>query len=110
MHLSIDAPPYSVTLCFRTISQIQYWQRRQALGVLPFAFFFLALVALLIRVGLISGRELVVDSSRLRAYSHHDPGASWSRCRGKATMFAPVSSATKHALGHSGGNWAGPTI
>lgn len=46
----------------RTISQGQYWQRRADLGILPFLFFFLALVAQLIRLGVIRGQELVVDS------------------------------------------------
>jgi len=49
-------------------------------------FFFLALVGVLVHLGLISGCKLVVDSSRLRAWWHHDEGASWSRCRGKASI------------------------
>ncbi|MEJ5199231.1 MAG: hypothetical protein WHX53_09930 [Anaerolineae bacterium] len=51
----------------RTISQGQYWARRAALGILPFLFFFLGLVAQLIRLGVITGQELIVDSTRLQA-------------------------------------------
>ena len=71
----------------QTISQGQYWERRAALGILPFLVFFLALVGQLIRLGVISGHELLVDSTRLRAWRHNDPGAAWSRCRGKATLY-----------------------
>ena len=84
---TLGCPPRQLDGTRRTISQRQYWERRQALGVLPLVFFFLALVGVLLRVGLISGRELVVDSRRLRAWWHHDEGASWSRCRGKATIW-----------------------
>jgi DDE family transposase len=84
---TIGCPARQLDGTRRTISQSQYWERRAALGVLPFVLFFLALVGMLIRVGLISGRELVVDSTRLRAWWHHDEGASWSRCRGKATIW-----------------------
>src|SRR5919201_1747791 len=84
---TIGCPPRQMDGTRRTISQSQYWERRAALGVLPLVFFFLALVGMLIRVGLISGRELVVDSTRVRAWWHHDEGASWSRCRGKATIW-----------------------
>src|SRR5262249_2585365 len=65
---TIGCPPRQLDGTRRSISQSQYWERRQALGVLPLVFFFLALVALLMRVGLISGRELLVDSTRLRAW------------------------------------------
>jgi hypothetical protein len=41
----------------RTISQGQYWERRAALGILPFLFFFLGLVAQLIRLRGITGQE-----------------------------------------------------
>ncbi len=38
----------------RTISQSQYWERRKRLGVLPFVFFFIALVAQLVRLSVIT--------------------------------------------------------
>jgi hypothetical protein len=71
----------------QTISKGQYWERRQALGVLPFLFFFLALVAQLIRLGAITGKELIVDSTLLRAWSKADPGAAWQQYAGKAHVF-----------------------
>lgn len=83
----IGCPPPRPDGTRRTISQSHYWERRQALGVLPFVFFFLALVGVLLHVGVMSGREIVVDSSRLRAWWHQDEGASWSRCRGKPTLW-----------------------
>ena len=51
---------------FQTISQGQYWERRAALGLLPCLFFFLALVGQLIKLGLITGQQLIVDSSTPR--------------------------------------------
>lgn len=84
---TIGCPPPRPDGTRRTISQSQYWERRQALGVLPVLFFFLALVGVLVHLGLISGCELVVDSSRLRAWWHHDTGASWGGYRGKASIW-----------------------
>jgi hypothetical protein len=84
---TIGCPPRRADGTRRTLSQSQYWERRLALGVLPLVFFFLALVGALVHVGLITGRELVVDSSRLRAWRHHDESASWSHCRGKASIW-----------------------
>lgn len=71
----------------QTISKGQYWERRQALGVLPFLFFFLALVAQLIRLGAITGKELIVDSTLLEAWYKADPGAAWQQYTGKAHVF-----------------------
>lgn len=70
-----------------TISQGQYWERRQQLGNLPFIFFFLALVGCLIRLGVITGKELIVDATLLRAWYHADPGATWQKYQGKAAVF-----------------------
>jgi len=42
----------------RTISKGHYWERRTTLGVLLFLFFFLGLVAQLIRLGVITGGGL----------------------------------------------------
>ena len=58
---------------FQTISQGQYWERRAALGLLPWLFFFLALVGQLIQLGLITGHELIVDSSLVAAWRHIFP-------------------------------------
>ena len=71
----------------RTISQGQYWERRAALGVLPFLLFFLALVVQLIRRGVIRGEELLVDSSLLSAWRAEDPGATWQKYAGKKSVF-----------------------
>jgi len=71
----------------RTISQGQYWERRKQLGVLPFLFFFLALVTQLIRLGVISGKALIVDSSLLSAWRAADPGARWQKYAGKPAVF-----------------------
>lgn len=70
-----------------TISQGQYWERRIALGVSPFFFFFLGLVAQLIRLGVIIGKELIVDSTLLKAWYHEDPGAAWQKYAGKPALF-----------------------
>lgn len=71
----------------RTISKGQYWERRQALGVLPFLFFFLGLVGQLVRLGVITGKELIVDSTLLKAWYADDPGATWQKYAGKKALF-----------------------
>jgi hypothetical protein len=50
-----------------TICKGRYWERRAALGLLPFLFFFLGLVGQLIRLGVITGKALIVDASLLAA-------------------------------------------
>ncbi len=70
-----------------TISQGQYWERRTRLGTWPFVFFFLALVAQLIRLGVIRGQELIVDSSLLSAWRADDPGATRQKYAGKKSVF-----------------------
>ena len=71
----------------RTISQGQYWERRAALGILPYVFFFLALVGYLIQLGLITEQALIVDSSLLAAWRHADPGATWQKYAGRSAVF-----------------------
>lgn len=71
----------------RSISQGQYWEHRAALGILPFLFFFLALVGQLIRLGVIRGQELIVDSSLLAAWRQDDPGATRQKYAGKKSVF-----------------------
>ena len=71
----------------QAISKGQYWERRSALGVLPFLFFFLGWVAQLICLGAITGKELIVDSSLLEAWYKADPGAAWQQYVGKAHVF-----------------------
>jgi hypothetical protein len=55
--------------------------------MLPFWLFFLALVAQLIRLGVMVGQELIVDSSLLSAWRSADPGATWQKYAGKAYVF-----------------------
>jgi hypothetical protein len=71
----------------RTISKGQYWERRAALGLLPFLFFFLGLVGQLIRLGVITGEALIVDSTLLSAWYHADPGATWQKYAKKTAVF-----------------------
>jgi hypothetical protein len=71
----------------RTISKGQYWERRAALGLLPFLFFFLGLVGQLMRLGVITGSALIVDSTLLSAWHHADPGASWQKYARKRAVF-----------------------
>jgi hypothetical protein len=79
-----------------TISQGQYWERRVALGALPFLFFFIGLVGQLtcpfghpkrVRLGVITGKELIVDATLLDAWYHADPGATWQKYAKKASRF-----------------------
>lgn len=62
----------------RTISLAQYSRRLRALGLLPYFLLFVALVTALLRMGLIKGWDLIIDSSLLAAWYHHDPDAAWS--------------------------------
>jgi len=62
----------------RTISLAQYSRRIRNLGLLPYFLFFVALVAALIRLGLIKGYDLIIDSSLLEAWYKDDPDAKWS--------------------------------
>jgi len=62
----------------RTISLAQYSRRLRALGLLPYFLIFVALVAALLKMGLIKGWDLIIDSSLLAAWYHDDPDATWS--------------------------------
>jgi len=70
-----------------TICKGRYWERRAALGLLPFLFFFLGLVGQLIRLGVITGKALIVDSSLLAAWYSDDPGATWQQYAKKKAVF-----------------------
>jgi Transposase DDE domain len=73
---------------FQTISSSQLSRRARQLGFWPFLFFFIGLVWQLIRLGAISGRDLIVDASILKAWYHHDPEAGWSYpTRGRGSIF-----------------------
>jgi hypothetical protein len=62
----------------RTISLAQYSRRLRNLGLLPYFLIFVALVIVLLRMGLIKGWDLIIDSSLLAAWYHQDPDATWS--------------------------------
>jgi Transposase DDE domain len=62
----------------RVIGVSQYWERRRALGILPFWFFFVAMVWQLIRLGVISGTDVILDGTTQRIWFHEDPEAGWS--------------------------------
>jgi len=62
----------------RIICVSQYWERRRLLGILPFFFFFVGMVWQLIRVGVIKGKDVVLDGSVLKAWFLKDPDAQWS--------------------------------
>jgi hypothetical protein len=59
----------------RRISVSQYWERRRALGVLPFWFFFVLMVGQLMRLGVIYGTDVILDGTTLHAWFHRDPEA-----------------------------------
>jgi hypothetical protein len=62
----------------RTISPAQYSRRLRALGLLPYFLIFIALAMALLRLGILKGWDLIIDSSLLAAWYQHDPDAAWS--------------------------------
>lgn len=62
----------------RVICASQYWERRRVLGVLPFWLFFVAMVWQLVRMGVIEGKDVIVDATTQRAWFHDDEQAGWS--------------------------------
>jgi len=62
----------------RVICASQFWERRRALGIFPYWFLFIALVAQLIRLGVIKGTDVIMDGTTVKAWCHHDPDAAWS--------------------------------
>jgi len=46
----------------------QYWERRQTLGIWPFWFFFLGMVWQLMRMKIIHGVDVILDSTTQRAW------------------------------------------
>ena len=71
----------------RTISLAQYSRRLRDLGLLPYFLIFIALVGALLRLGVIKGWDLIIDSSLLAAWYHEDPGADWSWPTSKGRIF-----------------------
>jgi hypothetical protein len=60
------------------ISIGQYWERRRALGIWPFWFFFLGMVWQLTRMKIIHGVDVILDSTTQSAWYHQDDEAAWS--------------------------------
>jgi len=61
-----------------TISASQLYRRRDQLGLWVYFFTFCALVWVLIRRGVIAGRDWVIDSTLIDAFSRQDREAGWS--------------------------------
>jgi hypothetical protein len=62
----------------RVIGVSRYWERRRALGIFPFWLFFVALAWQLIRLGIILGRDVILDATTQRVWFHDDSEAAWS--------------------------------
>jgi len=62
----------------RVISVGQYWERRRALGILPFWLLFIALVGQLLRLGVVKGTDVILDGTTQHAWFGQDPQAAWS--------------------------------
>jgi hypothetical protein len=62
----------------RSISPAQYSRRVRALGLVPYLLLFVALVGTLVRLGVIHGWDVIIDSSYLDAWYKHDPDADWN--------------------------------
>jgi hypothetical protein len=61
----------------RVMSVGQDWERRRALGIFPFWWLFIAFVGQLVRLGVIRGRDVIMDGTTLKAWFHRDPEADW---------------------------------
>jgi len=62
----------------RVISVGQYWERRRAVGLLPCWFLFIGMVWQVTRMGIIQGRDMILDATTQKVWFHHDPDAGWS--------------------------------
>jgi len=87
--LVASSPALTQVLGFpgKTISQGQYWERRRNLGCLPLLLFFLAQLAQLLRLRVITGKGFIVDSSLLAAWRKADPGARWKKYAQQKAVF-----------------------
>lgn len=61
------------------IDPAHYGRRKKRLGLLPFFLAFVLLVRRLAEKGIISGRALILDASKLPAWYHQDPDARWNK-------------------------------
>jgi len=62
-------------------------EKREALVFLPFLFFFLALVAQLIKLNVIKDKKMIVESHLFQAWHKNGDNATWQRYVGKAQVF-----------------------
>jgi hypothetical protein len=62
----------------RVIGVSQYWERRRQLGVLPFWFFFVGMVGQLVVMGVVVGKDVILDATTQRIWFHEDDQAAWS--------------------------------
>ncbi len=62
----------------RVIAPSHFTRRIKKLGAYPFWLLYLALVWRGLRAGLLTGRDVVLDSTLLAAWSKGDPDAAWS--------------------------------
>lgn len=62
----------------RGIGISQYWERRRALGSLPFWFFFIGMVGQLTRMTVVKGTDLILDATTQKVWFHDDAEAGWS--------------------------------
>jgi hypothetical protein len=62
----------------RVIDPGHFTRRVKKLGAYPFWLLYLVLVWRGLRLGLLTGRDVVIDSSLLAAWTPTDPGAAWS--------------------------------
>jgi Transposase DDE domain len=62
----------------RIIHPAHLRRRISQLGAFPFWLLYLALVWQALRGGLLTGRDVALDSTLLAAWSRHDPDAAWS--------------------------------
>lgn len=80
--LWLEAWPVLASACGlpagRVIDPAHFTRRVKQLGPYPFWLLYLALVWRALRSGLLTGRDVVIDSSLLGAWSKGDPDAAWS--------------------------------
>jgi hypothetical protein len=62
----------------RVIGVSQYWERRRQLGVLPFWLFFVGMVWQLVCMGVVVGKDVILDATTQRIWFHADAQADWS--------------------------------
>ena len=75
---SLGYTEYDAQGRLKTISSSRLSRRARQLGFWPFMFFFIALVWQLVRLGAITGQDLIIDASLLKAWYHQDREAGWS--------------------------------